>query len=166
MGVLILRTAVQKSLFDIEIRGQLSDGHWENAGPGGHWEFWTRCKTIVGMTPGYIGNPKRTNYRLTSKKLLEIIGSRMVVIARLTLQFGIEDAARLFNLFDLRGNFYGPYDFMRQAAYIRVYGNPDDYTEEQLAKIKEAGENESLYGKKNLMADLREIMAAMATRID
>jgi hypothetical protein len=37
-----------KALFDHEIRGQLSDGAWENSTPHNHWLFWCHLNTEVG----------------------------------------------------------------------------------------------------------------------
>lgn len=37
-----------KALFDEEIRGQLSDGAWENSTPFNHWNFWCGLATKVG----------------------------------------------------------------------------------------------------------------------
>ena len=37
-----------KAIFDHEIRGQISDGAWENTLPFNHWHFWSTLDTQVG----------------------------------------------------------------------------------------------------------------------
>jgi len=39
-----------KAIFDNEIKGQLSDGAWENAQPHNHWQFWSMMDTAVSAT--------------------------------------------------------------------------------------------------------------------
>jgi len=39
-----------KAIFDNEIKGQLSDGAWENAQPYNHWQFWCMLDTAVSAT--------------------------------------------------------------------------------------------------------------------
>lgn len=36
-----------EAIFNCEIKGQLSDGAWENALPGNHWYFWAKLVTGV-----------------------------------------------------------------------------------------------------------------------
>jgi len=50
-----------KALFDEEIRGQLSDGAWENSMPYKHWYFWSHLKTELGSHWSFYFNPK-TSY--------------------------------------------------------------------------------------------------------
>lgn len=37
-----------KAIFDEEIRGQISDGAWENSAPYNHWHFWCSLDTALG----------------------------------------------------------------------------------------------------------------------
>lgn len=47
-----------KALFDEEIRGQLSDGAWENSTPYNHWRFWSHLKTEIGSHWTFFFNDK------------------------------------------------------------------------------------------------------------
>lgn len=61
------------ALFENGIKGQLSDGKWENARPSNHWEFWCLNTEIVVDGFAYTsGNPRMRNYNLLAKDLLEI----------------------------------------------------------------------------------------------
>ena len=65
-----------KAIYDCEIRGQLSDGAWENSTPYNHWQFWNNLETVVGTDWKFDFNPKvdfehrtprkRTAYNLTT----------------------------------------------------------------------------------------------------
>lgn len=62
-----------KAIFEHEIRGQLSDGAWENLSQSNHWEFWNNLKLEVNEANEweFIRNPsnhtcpgKKTGYNL------------------------------------------------------------------------------------------------------
>lgn len=46
-GVLIVRNAVQKALFEQELNGQISDGYWENSRPYDHWKSFRGIEVRV-----------------------------------------------------------------------------------------------------------------------
>lgn len=79
------RNLVQKNLFDIELSGQISDGHWENARPMDHWKDWCNTNTEVGEKVGRDFYTQKDNYNLSDKFLLDCVGDRMLNICKMTL---------------------------------------------------------------------------------
>lgn len=85
-GTIYFRNFTQKMLWDIEISGQISDGHWENSS-GESWVFWTSLKTAVDSSnPRVEANiqPSRINFNLSDKNLLDIVGDRMLAIGKMS----------------------------------------------------------------------------------
>jgi hypothetical protein len=84
-GTITFGSNIQKALWDNEITGQLSDGYWENAKPGDHWIFWCNLNSAVGKPGVDKGSdyPLRVNYNLVNPDLLDIIGDRMIAIAKM-----------------------------------------------------------------------------------
>ena len=83
MSILAFDNESQKILFDTEIRGQLSDGYWENARPHGHWKPWCHADAIVdAKNPGRSFLVMKENYALDSAELLGWIGDRMIDAVR------------------------------------------------------------------------------------
>jgi len=79
--LLLLPTETACLLFEHSIKGQLSDGMWENSGPTGHWEFWARTIPQADPTRGpqtllQGERPKKTGYRLGA--LRPIVGQDMI----------------------------------------------------------------------------------------
>jgi len=73
-----VRTQAQKWLMENELKGQFSDGHWENSGGEG-WKDWSETKVIVD--PDNAGRnfvAQKDNYNLTHPDLLGAVGDRMV----------------------------------------------------------------------------------------
>lgn len=96
-GTLAFRNEVQKALFDIELAGQISDGHWENATPYGHYKPWCDANTVVDPTNlGRDFYASRDYYGFSSPNLLDVIEGRILAFARMTLVLGIEEA-KLFS---------------------------------------------------------------------
>lgn len=156
-----LRTYDQKVLFDCEIKGQISDGNWENARPSDHWIPWCDCVTYVDADKqGTNFWAQRTKYNLLDKGLLEIIAGRMILYVRLARVFGIEDVATLSHLFDDAGTWVGtapnyPGEYWSDIRKRLDKFHPND--------VKMAGE-EPEYDMKALRADLKEIKLAMQAR--
>lgn len=94
---LAFRNEVQMALFDIELCGQISDGHWENANPREHWVVWCDASTVVDPTNvGRSFYAARDYYGFSSPVLLNAVEGRMLAYARMTLALGIE-RAKLFS---------------------------------------------------------------------
>lgn len=80
-GVLHLKNKVQAALWNWEIRGQLSDGAWENSSPYDHWKAWNKAKVVIdGKLENSVSAQKR-NYGLYT--LIQYVGDRMVNICNL-----------------------------------------------------------------------------------
>jgi hypothetical protein len=82
MNKLYVANEIQKVLFDKEIRGQISDGAWENARPFAHWQIWSNVEVIVSEN-GVVGRnfwPAKDNYNLLT--LIPFVGDRMVEYGR------------------------------------------------------------------------------------
>jgi hypothetical protein len=78
-GTLAVRNEAQRILFEDELKGQLSDGRWENSRPYDHWECWSDAEVIVD--PDNVGRDfyaKRDGYCFTEKDLLSVIGDQML----------------------------------------------------------------------------------------
>lgn len=72
-------------LFELELKGQISDGKWENVCKYPlDWMFWNLArKLIIDGTAGYANEysyPTKNNFDFTSKDLIECVGDRMLNI--------------------------------------------------------------------------------------
>lgn len=99
---LYVRNPAQKILWDEELAGQISDGHWENARPYDHWKVW--CDATVAVRPEAVGRTfyaRRSSYNFTDPELLSIIGERMVgYVQRVAPGYNAKDLKR--DLADLK----------------------------------------------------------------
>ncbi len=77
-----LRTETQRALFVKELKGQMSDGYWENSRPYDHWKPWCSAKVRVGRHVGRNFRIRKDNYAFDSRQLLDCVGDRMLKIAR------------------------------------------------------------------------------------
>lgn len=167
MPTLFLRNIEQVALFKFELSGQISDGHWENAGPREHWKDWCRCKVELvpeGMQPGRNFWPRRERYGLTSSQLLSVVGGRMIMQVRMVQAFGLEQAALIEN------RIMCPDDFA--VAPIDMPTHDGEYWDKEREKLKgfDLGVvNTHLlhgnYGRRELLKDLRDIGIAMRTHV-
>jgi hypothetical protein len=83
VGTLRVRNEAQKVLWDTEIAGQISDGHWENAKPQDAWIAWSDAEVVVD--PHNVGRDfevLKEGYLLTDPDLLSVVGDRMVIAVR------------------------------------------------------------------------------------
>lgn len=88
--VLKVRNIQQKVLFNWELKGQMSDGYWENTTPQNHWEPWALCSVTVSKD-GRVGRDFgiiRDNYNLVAPTLLEAVGDRMMNYCIIALALG------------------------------------------------------------------------------
>jgi hypothetical protein len=170
MTTLFLRNVEQVALFEFELAGQLSDGHWENSSPHDHWKAWASCKVAVapeGTKPGRNFWTKRDKYGLTSSKLLSVVGGRMLSQVRLTQGLGI-DVAR-----ELEGRLGCDEDFKVMPIEAPPANLTSAYWAEWRAKLKKFDLGvvnthilHGNYGKEDLLRDLREIAVAMRTNVN
>ena len=169
---LVVRTLEQAACW-LELDGQISDGHWENATPHDHWEIWCKADVRVAAEGEAVGRDfyaRRTNYNLSDKRLLDIVGKRMLGIVRLARAFGLETAASLEHDVDCdsgRVDFDGP---TRIANRYLAEGKPEQaqYWVEKSLRLQllgreavEAALADETYTMRQMRADLKELRAAM-----
>lgn len=81
MSTLRFATRDQAILFECELKGQMSDGFWENSRPYDHWEAPCKAKVEVAETPEQVGKDGvwiSRNYDFANKELFDIVGDRMI----------------------------------------------------------------------------------------
>ena len=78
------RNKVQVALYNEELKGQISDGLWENSRPSNHYKQPTRAKVFVAKQDVELGPnflPDRA-YNFASPLLIEYVGDRMLAVAQ------------------------------------------------------------------------------------
>jgi hypothetical protein len=168
-----------KAIFDEEIRGQISDGAWENTLPFNHWHFWSTLDTQVGndwafkfnrLVPSNDKYPrKKTAYNLVGQLLdPEVIdlSYRMrayYVDAELGLGLG-QDAEFLVT----SNGVIKSLDDVRSELKRLASGFSSDYWNAKLAKIEnvlprleEFQKAYEAYTRKHLINDLRLLKKQM-----
>ena len=96
----------QKWLLENELKGQISDGKWENSGPQDHWQPWSNAKVVVDpQNPGRNFPAQKDNYQLNSKDLLDVVGDRMVEDVKASTGKDYDDKQMMKDLRELRGIF-------------------------------------------------------------
>ena len=146
MNKVTFRNGEQAAIFEHELKGQISDGLWENT-PYTDFEVWCNAKVEVGEHIGRnFPHVRKDNFGVAAKKLVDIVGDRMLGYAR---------AARVFGL---------DRDMIELSSYgfkLPEYWSPEKkakHTPDSLAKAQmKLTEQEKIYGMKQLMQDLREI---------
>jgi hypothetical protein len=86
---IVWRNMAQAVLYEHELKGQLSDGRWENSEPDYHWHRMCDADSLVSTTEdgsdlGPNFSPVR-RYRFNEKETLEVIGERMLQMVRATV---------------------------------------------------------------------------------
>lgn len=130
-NILAVENEFQMLLFDLEIVGQLSDGHWENTKPYNHWVNWANAKVIV--QPNNVGRNFRAvkdNYGLTSSDLLDVVGDRMIAMCNMQINGYSRETIDNFNdsmndrIFkDKAESFYIKFDMTDEEIIERVRNN-------------------------------------------
>jgi len=158
-----VRNIEQAAAYQLELCGQISDGHWENARPGNHYIPWCECEVEVAKDGEPVGrnfHASRTSYNLTDASLLGVVGKRMLGAVRLTRALGIEVAKAHEYDIDLDGGlqdtsgFAGPY-WEERRTKMAATGTD---------KLKAALADES-YTMKDLRKDLNDLKQIMKVRI-
>lgn len=76
-NTLTFKTLDQAVLFEGEIKGQLSDGAWQNSRPYDHQKSWCEADISVGSDVGRNFWAQKDNYGLTGSSFLAIVGPRI-----------------------------------------------------------------------------------------
>jgi hypothetical protein len=164
-GILRFRTLEQATLFEMEISGQLSDGHWENHEPHQHWQPWCDAKIEVGPNVGRDFNVYEggDDYDLTDSSLMGVVGYRMRVFVRFARRHGLEKAKILEGALDLDGMFRGLPSEAQRAEKTRYWRDLyDRLLPFDMDEVRALAESEE-YTHEELLADLREMRGAMRT---
>lgn len=159
-GTITFRTAEQAAIFDLELTGQFSDGHWENL-RGNHWQPWCRAEVKVGPEVGRTFHADKDNYNVAAKELLEVVGKRMMGYARIAKVLGLEVAQQ-------HGNNLVDWDtgLIKRPTYEGTTYDVSRGFWDALAAVPgtiERINDVSSYTEKHLRADLREIKRTMKT---
>lgn len=85
--VLYVENRQQAAIYEWEMKGQMSDGRWENSRPHGHWR--TPNDAVAVVRPAKIGRNFYVDrgYNFGEKELFEAVGERMTRFARIALAF-------------------------------------------------------------------------------
>lgn len=95
-NILRVRNLAQKVLWEQELSGQISDGHWENATPNDHWQPWCNAKVVVDPErPGRNFWARRESYNFSDKRLLDVVGERMLQAVRVLTGDASYDMAQM-----------------------------------------------------------------------
>ncbi len=94
---IVWRNLAQAVLYEQELKGQISDGNWENASPEHHWHRMCDAQSEVstmedGSDLGPNFSPVR-RYNFADKELLEVVGDRMLEYVRCTVPGAAEYTA-------------------------------------------------------------------------
>lgn len=156
MNCITFRTLEQATLFEYEIKGQLSDGYWENARPNNHFKPWTDARTVIGEPTGRNFYAPRSNYNLTNSELLDVLSTRMRAYVKLARAFGFDAVDTLKHVLDLDGNYCGlpEYkDYGNSTYWNDIRTNLLQYNLAEVERVV----SEDTYTLRNLRADLREM---------
>jgi len=168
---LTFRTVEQAALFQVELKGQLSDGHWENSRPWDHWRPWCDAQILVGSPVGRNFGALKDNYDFTSKVLLDVVGNRMQSIVKLARKYGVDDARFLEEfVLDLEGDFRGVSDWMLKDAKERPDGHyarglralEEEFDLDEVRSIVEA----DTYSMRELRQDLQEMKSTVRILVE
>lgn len=169
MNTITFRTHDQKVLFDHELRGQLSDGHWGDTTPHDHWKPWCQAETVVGPDVGVNFWARKSNYNFLAGDLLDVVEGRMrraVIVARL---FGADAIDLVSSLYGACGaeawsglpRYEGEYWDKKRAA-IQALADKFQIDVDRIERIMI--EEERSYTSADLRRDLKEMMVAIRTR--
>lgn len=149
----------QVILFEHELKGQISDGNWENSTPRNHWVIPCQAQAFVAKDDTEIGrNFQSRKYNFADKLLVEVVGGRMISLVGQSIAFPNIDIDQLiaYEVADLKNwiSYNDDYWVNRKNKLIQTFGATDfnnliELLETALAKIN--------YSKKDLLVDLREM---------
>jgi hypothetical protein len=181
--ILYVPTITAAAIFEHEIKGQLSDGHWEND-PRSTYEEW--CDTEVVVSDSRLGrnfHARRDTYKLDNRDLLSVVEDRMVIKARIALEYGMDAVPLLDNLFTLHNScieantskpfvlewqgfpsYWSASQYLPQKRRVREFAGSDDVNTIRDVLVHGRMSKLPLYGYKDLRNDLGVLMRAMRQR--
>jgi hypothetical protein len=164
MDKIFVENQAQRVLMECELKGQLSDGAWENATPQSHWKRPCAAEVVVATDIQETGLTwhGRKSYAFDRRDLLDAVGDRMIYWVKFYSAFPVL-AADFHNHWD----FYmsdgwptipGEYWDKKRATFLRLTGCAT--YEEAMAKI-----NAVQYTTTDLRRDLRALKVIFAATI-
>lgn len=163
--VINFRNADQVFLYECELKGQISDGYWENASPQDHYEVMCDAKAKVDEDNlGRNFTPLR-RYNFAAPDLVNVVGDRMITFVQTKrvfpdldfddhwdwcLEDGAEDLRRLSESLPDRKYWSEKIEKMEKFFGMSL--------EEAEKKIKA-----NPYSRKNLMRDLKDMSRIVNT---
>src|SRR6266550_2003446 len=77
----------QAAIYELEMKGQISDGRWENSNPPGHWRVPGEAR--VEVRPARIGRNFHhvRGYNFGEQELFDVVSNRMLRYALATIAF-------------------------------------------------------------------------------
>jgi len=167
---LVVGNMAQKILFLTEMKGQISDGQWENA-RGVHWQVWSNLdwdKVGVGDNIGRKFYAIRDGYNFTNPELLDVVGDRMLTKVNLYKKYPKIVEPILKSDHWLLPDSYQEAKDIFEGRHIR--GNdPNDYWAKKRQKLIDSGltlemikdaEENPVYTKKDMIRDLKGLKKA------
>ena len=84
---LYVGTRAQAAIYEFEMKGQLSDGRWENSLPFNHWVIPANAQVVV--RPEQVGRnfDVRRGYNFGERELFDAVGARMTRYVKVALAF-------------------------------------------------------------------------------
>ena len=167
--ICFVRNLAQKVLMDFELKGQMSDGHWENARQD--WRVWCDTKFLVSIddrlgTIGISDWKKRTaRYNLAAKDLLDVVGDRMMASVRVCQRFprlvNHQSAAEHCAEAALNNESYD-WDWAKEylSTVEKVIGK------ENMEEFNRVAKDTSLYTMKQMRKDLKDLKEIMKITLE
>jgi len=156
-GTLTVRNIEQAGAW-LELDGQISDGHWENARPGNHWTPWCSATVVVAKPGGAVGRDfyaRRSTYNFTDKRLLDVVGLRMLGIVRIARSCGIDVAQALEHDVDCED---GRIDWNGSEGYTGAYWDQKRVTMAAMDHVAiDAALDDESYTMTDLRRDLKDL---------
>jgi len=152
------RNWTQKCLWDVEISGQISDGHWENSA-NSNYKFWSGLNTAVDAANPRVdaktyGNVK---FNLTNGDLLDVVQDRMIAVAKMSK---ISKDEKIVGVADYLEGISSLEGFQKTLA------SAQPYMKEKLSLFSPELITQWLavtYTEQNLKSDLRDMSDIMKT---
>ena len=160
---LAFRNDVQVALFVHELQGQLSDGKWENT--RNTEPFWRHLDNVI-CDPKNVGRDfacRRDNFNFADADLVEVIGDRMLNIARTARFLGSKMNDSIWqNMFWLEEGAFSTYWLENRLPKLKVE-HPEIDWDKMVTDITIAV-NDQTYGYKHLLKDLIDMRKIIKIR--
>lgn len=167
---LFVENRAQAAIYEFEMKGQMSDGRWENSRPMGHWRTPNEARVVV--RPALIGRDFYVDrgYNFGEKELFEAVGERMTRYAKVALAFPAISIEALeayrwdfdTNLCEQRGVYSADYQKRKDAQIVELLA---------LVGVRSAEEFESAvaavaYTEKNCRRDASRLTKCFRTQLE